>query len=99
MTEMLQLASLIVNLMLFFLCDVNDATLKVTSLHYQQKEVQSERDVGAMAPKLYTKCMLNSAAHEISYAHKYENINILSYFQAMISIKCYFSCMPTIVSL
>ena len=36
--------------------------------------------------------MLNSLEHEILNAHKYENINKVSIFQAQISLECYFSC-------
>ena len=36
--------------------------------------------------------MLNSPEHEILNAHKYENINKVSIFQAQISLECYFSC-------
>ena len=33
---------------------------------------------------------LNSARHEISNAHKYENIKKFSFFQGQISLECYF---------
>ena len=36
--------------------------------------------------------MLNSIEHKIFIAHKYENINKYSSFQAQISLECYFSC-------
>ena len=35
--------------------------------------------------------MLNSAEHGISNAHKYKSIKKLRYFNAQISLKCYFS--------
>ena len=34
---------------------------------------------------------LNSAEHEISHAHKYENVKKFSFFLAQISLECYFS--------
>ena len=36
--------------------------------------------------------MLNSAEHEILNARKYKNIKKFSFFQAQISLECYFSC-------
>ena len=43
-------------------------------------------------PRVYKKVfMLNSAEHEILYAHKYKNINKFSFFQAQISLEHYFS--------
>ena len=35
--------------------------------------------------------MLSSAKHKISNAYNYKSIKIFSYFQAKISIECYFS--------
>ena len=47
--------------------------------------------------------MLNSADHEILNAYKYKNIKKFSFFQAQISLECYFSCshvkMPTTVGI
>ena len=36
--------------------------------------------------------MLTSPQHEIVNAHNYKNIKKLSFFQAQISLECYFSC-------
>ena len=36
--------------------------------------------------------MLNSAEYEILNAHKYKIIKKFSFFQAQISLQCYFSC-------
>ena len=36
--------------------------------------------------------MLNSVEHEILNAHKYINMKKFSFFQAKMSIECYFSC-------
>ena len=36
--------------------------------------------------------IINSAAHEIINAHKYENIKKFCFFQAQISVEGYFSC-------
>ena len=36
--------------------------------------------------------MLNLAEHEILYAHKYKQYQVIKYFQDQISLECYFSC-------
>ena len=36
--------------------------------------------------------MLNSAEHEILNAYKYKTIKKFSFFQAQITLECYFSC-------
>ena len=36
--------------------------------------------------------MLNSVEHEILNAHKYINIKKFSFFEAQMSLECYFSC-------
>ena len=44
------------------------------------------------APSYKTYFMLNSAEHEISNAHKYENIQKFSIFRLRKSLEYYFSC-------
>ena len=47
----------------------------------------------ASRPRGYkTFPMLNSIEHEILNAHKCKNIEKFSFFQAQISLECYFSC-------
>ena len=48
---------------------------------------------GTTWPQGYkTFFMLNSAEHEILDAHKSNNIKKFGFFQAQISLECYFSC-------
>ena len=50
----------------------------------------TKRDLGQGYKKNF---MLNSAEHEISDAHMYKNIKKkFSFFQAQISLECYFQC-------
>ena len=42
--------------------------------------------------KTFSLFMLNSAEHEILNVHKYKNIKKVSFYQAQISLECYFSC-------
>ena len=55
--------------------------------------IMSPESIRANWPQGYKNIfMLNSAEHEISNACNYKTIKKFSYFQAQISLECYFSC-------